>query len=179
MSKSQVEFELETVPASEACAQVGQTENYIMLAWAEARTYIAALQAKYGPAPQACTFRVKSNAHDFGSYPSIVLAIERYDLRDPRIQEYLGQIEEGLEHWRDAGFTAPVEYDPRSSRAIRSRSADDAIFGALQATRPDAAGHFLYEGCDTLHTNLKAAYPLIGNRFDAWFAELAVAHATG
>ena len=179
MSKTQVEFELETVPASEACAQVGQTENYTMLAWAEARTYIAALQAKYGPAPQGSAFRVKSNAHDFGSYPSIVLAIERDDLRDSRIQEYLEQIEQGLENWRDAGFTAPVEYDPRTSRVIRSRSADEAIFGALQSTRPDAAGQFPYAGCDTLHTNLKAAYPLIGNRFDAWFAELTAEHAAG
>jgi hypothetical protein len=179
MSNTQVEFELETVPANEACAQVGQAENYSVLALAEARTYIAALQAKYGPAPQGCAFRVKSNAHDFGSYPSIVLAVERDDLRDPRIQEYLEQIEEGLEHWRDAGFTAPVEYDPRSSRAIRSRSADDAIFGALQATRSDAAGHFPYAGCDNLHTNLKAAYPLMGNRFDAWFAELTAEHADG
>ena len=179
MSKTQVEFELETVPAGEACAQVGQTENYSVLAWAEARTYIAALQAKFGPAPQGCAFRVKSNAHDFGSYPSIVLAVERDDLRDSRIQEYLEQIEAGLEHWRDAGFAAPVEYDPRTSRDIRNRSADDAIFSALQATRPDNAGHFPYAGCETLHTNLKAAYPLMGNRFDAWFAEVTAEHATG
>jgi hypothetical protein len=57
-------------PAEESCAQIGpdQPADGPRLNRLECRAYILALRAKYGDEPPDCRLRVRSNAHDFGTY---------------------------------------------------------------------------------------------------------------
>jgi hypothetical protein len=70
-------IELGPVPSDENCAQLGVTENYSAVALAECRRYKRQLERMF-PVPEGveASFAVKSNRHEFGSYPEVALKFE-------------------------------------------------------------------------------------------------------
>ena len=58
------------VPVEEDCAQVG-TADYATRAKAECKRFMAQIQRHY-PEPENGWLRVKSNAHDFGTYYEVI-----------------------------------------------------------------------------------------------------------
>jgi hypothetical protein len=155
-------YELETTPCDEDCAQVGHTPDYAVIARCEALIHAAALQAFHGPAPAGTRFKVKANGHDFGTYYSLAFIADTRPTAE--IHDYLAKLEEGLNTWLQAGFTAPYNYAVRSYQECRPL--DDAIQGALSVTRPYPDGRWPYPDAQRLHTNLRAAYPDIAEAYD-------------
>ncbi len=77
-------LDLSCVPFDEPCAQVGNPgyhENSVK----ECRAYIGQLRRMFGPEPEGCKLKMKSNPHDFGSYLSVVCV---YDTDNPVHIEY-------------------------------------------------------------------------------------------
>ena len=54
-------------PAGEDCVQVG-CYDYQVKAKKECKKYIKLLEKKFKDRPEECSFIIKSNPHDFGSY---------------------------------------------------------------------------------------------------------------
>ncbi len=155
-------YELETTPCDEDCAQVGQTPDYAVIARCEALIHAAALQAFYGPAPAGTRFRVKANAHDFGTYYSLAFIIDTPLAGE--IGDYAAKLEQGLNTWLQAGFVAP--YDHADKNHQECRTPEDAIQGALGVTRPYRDGRWPYPDAERTNTNLRAAYPDIAETYD-------------
>lgn len=153
-------LDLGGAPAREPCAQVGITTDFGRLNRLELETYEAALIARFGAPPAGCRFEQVDHHHDFGCYLTLAL---RFD--DPGSQaahRYADAVETGIGTWLEAGFTAPVTY--HDAQAIRVRSLDVTVLGALQVTRPDAHGRFPLAEFATLHANLAAAFPRLAGR---------------
>jgi len=89
-----------TTPPDESCAQVGSREyDYHERARHEARAYIALLRRLFGDEPEGARLTVKSHPHDFGSYPTVCIAVDPSN----RIAcEYADRCEsEGPSEWDD------------------------------------------------------------------------------
>ena len=115
-------------PAEEDCAQLGQSPDFDTLNRLEIAVYKSALIARYGPPPPGCRLAGLSNRHDFGRYVELVLHIENE--LDEAVADYATRVEEGLATWREAGFTAPVEYNGETPTIVHADPAD-AVRAAL------------------------------------------------
>ncbi len=83
-------------PPMEDCAQVG-TADYFERAGRECRAYIGLLRRLLGPEPHGAQLDVKSNAHDFGTYLSVIC---RYETGNQEAMQYAFRCEaEGPEKW--------------------------------------------------------------------------------
>lgn len=143
-------------PAEEDCAQLGQSPDFDSLNRLEIAVYKSALIARYGPPPPGCRLAGLSNAHDFGRYVELVLHIENE--LDEAVADYATRVEEGLATWREASFTAPVEYNGGTPTIVHADPAD-AVISALLITRPGPNGVFPIPDFAFLHGNLTQAYP--------------------
>ncbi|MGE4404399.1 hypothetical protein [Pseudomonas sp.] len=151
--------EIGAAPINEECAQLGQTEDFETINRLEVRLYRAALLAKYGVPPEGVTLRAKANAHDFGTYRELVVQIDDAAKDDPAAADYLSQVEDGLFSWLCAGFAPPITYGPGRSADFGGRTFDDIVRGAMLTTRPRPDGSFFPSDNETLHRNLRAAFP--------------------
>ena len=98
-------------PHEEDCAQTGSRQyDYVEMNRIECRMYIKALEKKLGPPPEGCFFRVRANAHDFGTY---LEAVFHYPDDSREGSEYATKAENGLAKWADVGWWAPVWYVER------------------------------------------------------------------
>lgn len=145
-------------PANEACAQLGQTPDFDRLNLLECAAYRAALIARYGPPPFGCKLIPAVNRHEFGIYHSVAFAIEEAARGHAEVERYAAAVEDGLGHWHEAGFAAPVRYDDAVGTADHGSIAE-IILGALTTLRPDAAGRFPIADFAVLHANLSAGFP--------------------
>jgi hypothetical protein len=69
-----------TTPPDEACAQVGsRAYDYAERARREARAYIGQLRRTFGDEPDGARLGVKSHAHDFGTYYTVVCHFDADD----------------------------------------------------------------------------------------------------
>lgn len=162
-----------TVPANEACAQTGATDNWPTLQHLECITYRAALIAVHGPLPAGVTMPVRTCGHDFGSYAELVV---RFDDDDVAAVAYAQRVEDGLGSWMDAGFTAPVAYDDRGQeRAGSRRLANDCVVAALVGARRLDAGGYATERETRAIANLTAAFPNCAAVAEDLLAAFAVA----
>jgi hypothetical protein len=109
-----------------------------------------------GPAEEDCAQLGQSP--DFDTLNRLEIAVYKSD--------YATRVEEGLATWREAGFTAPVEYNGETPSIVHADPAD-AVISALLITRPGLNGVFPIPDFAVLHGNLTQAYP----------AEAAVAQA--
>ncbi len=105
-------IEIGGVPANEACAQISPKRDNSALNLLECQAYIAALKRVYGEPPEGASFRIKANHHEFGTYREVHF---KYDPGIGIHRLYAIKVEQGLEHWRDARMSAPVQYDPRGN----------------------------------------------------------------
>jgi len=64
-------MDLGSAPPMEDCAQVGR-DDYYERARKECRAYIGLLRRTFGDEPDGARLSIKSNAHDFGTYLSVV-----------------------------------------------------------------------------------------------------------
>ena len=157
-------------PAEEDCAQLGQSPNFDSLNRLEIAVYKSALIARYGPPPPGCRLAGLSNRHDFGRYVELVLHIENE--LDEAVADYATRVEEGLATWREAGFTAPVEYNGETPTIVHADPAD-AVISALLITRPGPNGLFPIPDFAVLHGKLTQAYPAEAAAANARLAEAA------
>ena len=97
-------IDLETTPVEEQCEQVGPNFDPVK-ARLEARTFIAQLVRIFGEPPFGVRFKVKSNAHDFGSYPSVEIL---FDDMNEEASRYAYQVEGGV----------PAYWDDESKKAL-------------------------------------------------------------
>lgn len=155
--------ELGGAPWQEDCAQVGQTPDFIRVNDFEVRCYRAALIGLHGSPPEHCELRPRLNAHDFGSYRTLELAIgDQAAMRAARA--YAERMEQGVATWLAAGMAAPVTYEGAVA-TLHKRSVADVVFGALLTTRPAIGGRFPLPAFATIHANLSAAFPAVAARF--------------
>ena len=91
-------IEIGPVPADEECAQVGRP-GYYELATAECRRFIELIRKKLGKEPLGAKLRIKSNAHDFGTYYEVCCD---YDPRVPASVDYAFRVErDAPQTWED------------------------------------------------------------------------------
>lgn len=92
-------LDLSSVPVSEPCACVG-SDDYMTRARIECRAFAHQLERTFPQAVEAgCSFRIKSNAHDFGQYLEVQV---RFDDDDEHQTHWAFMIENDLpEHWDD------------------------------------------------------------------------------
>jgi hypothetical protein len=85
-------------PPTESCAQIG-SPGYDVQARRECRAYISLLRRTLGPEPDGARLSIRSNAHDFGTYLSVVC----YFAADsgPALDYALRCESEGPEEWDD------------------------------------------------------------------------------
>ena len=101
-------LELSCVPVGEDCQQVGMPSYDSTLARSECSRFKAMLEAKF-PMPEGCGayYRIKGNAHDFGTYYEVAIY---FDDRDELAIDYAYFVENNLpERWTD---TDVMEYKP-------------------------------------------------------------------
>ncbi|KHL24094.1 hypothetical protein PK98_15755 [Croceibacterium mercuriale] len=155
--------DLDGAPSGERCAQVGRTSNFAAINRLEANIYVAALIATYGAPPAGVRVRVVSNHHDFGTYRTVALELDDSLTEEEATAalDYAQEAENGVERWLHAGFTPPIEYGPNGTTRLIASTVEDAVRGALQTTRPTPKGAFFPASSETLHTNLRAAWPEI------------------
>ena len=65
-------------PCDEECVQVG-TPDYMALARPECQRFLELIRKELGPEPPGAQLRIKSNAHDFGSYLDVVCYFDDQD----------------------------------------------------------------------------------------------------
>ena len=92
-------LDLSSVPVSEPCACVG-SDDYMTRARIECRAFAHQLERTFPQAVEAgCSFRVKSNPHDFGTYLEVQV---RFDDDDEHQTHWAFMIENDLpEAWDD------------------------------------------------------------------------------
>ena len=93
-------LDLSPTPVNEPCAMVEPTGDYMPRMRAECRAFVHQLERAFPQALEAgCSFRVKSNSHDFGSYLEVQV---RFDDEDEAQTEWAFMIENDLpEAWDD------------------------------------------------------------------------------
>ena len=83
-------------PPMEDCAQLGAADYYDR-ARHECRAYIGLLRRSLGPEPSGARLDIKTNAHDFGTYLSVVC---RYETGNEAALQYALRCEsEGPDEW--------------------------------------------------------------------------------
>src|ERR1700733_14821594 len=89
-----------TTPPDEDCAQVGSTAyDYYDRARKEGRALINQLRRTIGPEPPGAGLQLKSHAHDFGNYFTVVCT---YDVEDPTAASYAERCDVGCpKEWDD------------------------------------------------------------------------------
>ena len=94
-------LDLSPTPVNEPCAMVESTGEYLPRMRAECRAFAHQLERTFPLAIEAgCSFRVKSNAHEFGSYLEVQV---RFDDDDEAQTHWAFMIEADLpELWDDA-----------------------------------------------------------------------------
>ena len=145
-------------PASEPCAQLGQTPDFERINKLEVAAYRAAIIAQYGSPPAGCALVELRNPHDFGTYYTLGVRVDDDDATIGAAADYLNAVEEGLGTWLEAGFSPPVTYDG-DGEAKDVRKLQDIIISALLITRPGPDGRFALADFQRLHGNLTSAYP--------------------
>ncbi len=101
-------LDLSCVPYEEPCAQVGNPDHD-KNAIRECRAYIGQLRRVFGPEPEGCRLKLKSNPHDFGSYLSVICV---YDDTNPVHVEYAYGID----------AKAPANWDEQARTELESAS---------------------------------------------------------
>jgi hypothetical protein len=93
-------LDLSPTPVGEPCAMVEPTGDYLQRMKAECRAFVHQLERTFPQAIEAgCSFRVKSNPHEFGSYLEVQV---RFDDEDEVQTEWAFMIENDLpELWDD------------------------------------------------------------------------------
>ncbi len=89
-------IDLSCVPFDEPCAQVGDPD-YQQNSVKECRAYIGQLRRMFGPEPEGCKLKMKSNPHDFGSYLSVVCMFEADN--DTHLEYAFKLDADGPAHW--------------------------------------------------------------------------------
>lgn len=85
-----------SAPYGEDCAQVG-SDDYRAQARRECAAFREQLIRMFGPPPEGCELRIKSNPHDFGSYLSVDAV---FDGDNDAAVQYAYRCEaEGPEEW--------------------------------------------------------------------------------
>jgi hypothetical protein len=98
-------------PTEESCAQVG-SPGYYEKARRECRAYIQQLRREFGAEPEGARLAVKANAHDFGTYLSVVC---HYDPLKPTSIYYAFRCES----------ESPVEWDAAARRELGQGGRDE------------------------------------------------------
>ena len=93
-------LDLSPTPVGEPCVMVEPTGDYLPRMRAECRAFAHQLERTFPQAIEAgCSFRIKSNAHEFGQYLEVQV---RFDDDDEHQAEWAYMIEAELpEHWDD------------------------------------------------------------------------------
>ena len=93
-------LDLSPTPVNEPCAMVESTGEYMPRMRAECRAFVHQLERTFPEAIEAgCSFRIKSNAHEFGQYLEVQV---RFDDDDEAQAEWAFMIENDLpETWDD------------------------------------------------------------------------------
>ena len=93
-------LDLSPTPVNEPCAMVEPTGDYMPRMRAECRAFVHQLERAFPQAIEAgCSFRVKSNPHDFGQYLEVQV---RFDDEDEHQTHWAFMIENDLpESWDD------------------------------------------------------------------------------
>jgi hypothetical protein len=93
-------LDLSPTPVGEPCALVEPTGDYLQRMKAECRAFAHQLERTFPQAIEAgCSFRIKSNPHDFGSYLEVQV---RFDDDDEHQTHWAFMIENELpETWDD------------------------------------------------------------------------------
>lgn len=156
-------------PAEEDCAQLGQSPNFDSLNRLEIAVYKSALIARYGPPPRdaaspACPTDTISVAMSNSS------SISRTSSTRP--SPTMRHASRRDSPRREAGFTAPVEYNGETPTIVHADPAD-AVISALLITRPGPNGLFPIPDFAVLHGNLTQAYPAEAAAANARLAEAA------
>lgn len=85
-----------SAPYIEDCAQLGAADYYDR-ARRECRAYIGQLRRLLGPEPPGARLKTKANAHDFGTYLSVIC---QYETDNPEAMQYAFRCEsDGPEEW--------------------------------------------------------------------------------
>ena len=100
-----------------------------------------------------------ANPHDFGTYRTLGLRIEDHAAGSEAAKHYAALVEDGLAHWIEACFAAPVRYPEGSDPVVDRHRIEDIVTGVIMATRPDKDGRFFVPDFATCHHNLAAAFP--------------------
>ena len=99
-----------STPADEPCQQVGMPSYDASLARKECRVFINQLRRMFGNEPEGAELRIKTESHDFGSYPEVVCY---YDDEQPASVEYAFNCESNSPtNW---DLAATVELQPAAS----------------------------------------------------------------
>jgi len=151
-------IDLGGAPANEDCAQLGQTDDFDRLNRLEVKLYAVAMQARFGPPPEGCSFVTITNRHDFGTYHTLGLKFDEAVRYEPEVIDYFRAVEDGLGSWLEAGIAPPIQYDDGVAVRVRS-DVDTVIRGALATTRPNPDGSFAVPDFEILHGNLCRAFP--------------------
>jgi hypothetical protein len=93
-------LDLSPTPVEEPCAMVEPTGDYMPRMKAECRAFVHQLERTFPQAIEAgCSFRIKSNTHEFGQYLEVQV---RFDDDDEHQTHWAFMIEADLpEQWDD------------------------------------------------------------------------------
>lgn len=87
---------LSPTPVGEECAQVG-SEDYRKNALLECQAFTDQIRRQFGPEPAGAKLKVKSNAHDFGTYYDVNV---EFDSNNDEAAEFAYLVEGGIpEYW--------------------------------------------------------------------------------
>ncbi len=93
-------------PANESCAQIGDS-NYPEASKAECLAYIRAIKRVCGDPPEGAILRVKSEAHDYGTYREVTV---EFDGNDPVAAAYAHRCDaHAPTTWAEASMEPPVK----------------------------------------------------------------------
>lgn len=93
-------------PAEESCAQVG-SDGYYAKAQKECKAYLHQLKRQFGEPPPGCTFKIKGNAHDFGTYYEVNVVFNEND-------------EEATEFAYKVEAESPGQWDDEAKRELEA-----------------------------------------------------------
>jgi len=99
-----------STPCDEPCQQIGTPSYDSKMARKECRAFINQLRRMFGNEPEGAELRIKTESHDFGSYPEVVCY---YDDEQPASAEYAYKCEgESPANW---DLQATIELQPAAS----------------------------------------------------------------
>jgi hypothetical protein len=79
-------LDLSPTPVGEPCAMVEPTGDYLQRMKAECRAFVHQLERTFPQAIEAgCSFRIKSNAHEFGPYLEVQVRFDDDDEHQTRV----------------------------------------------------------------------------------------------